>query len=51
MTTVTYDVMIHATVEIDADELIDETAREIIDSRIRINGYGVECHDMDISAE
>lgn len=52
MTTVTYDVVIHLTVDIDADELIDECAREIIDQRLgAIGGYGSVVHDVDISAE
>ena len=52
MTTVRNDVVVHMTVEIDADELIDECARDIVDSRLgSIGGYGTEVHDVDITAE
>ena len=52
MTTVTYDVIVHLTIDIDADELIDETARDIINQRVDFDAvYGAVCHDVDISAE
>ncbi len=52
MTTVRYDVVVHMTVEIEADELIDECARDIIDNRLdSIGGYGSQVHDIDITAE
>lgn len=50
MTTVTYDIVIYATIDIDADELIDECARDIVDQRVHGSLGGVEIHDTDISA-
>ena len=50
MSTVTYDVIIHMTIDIDADELIEECARDIIDSRVNTDIYGAYVCDVDISA-
>ena len=51
MTTVTYDVVVHLSIAIDADELIDETARDIISQRVDFDIYDGIVHDVDISAE
>tara|TARA_B100001175_G_scaffold313011_1_gene319946 strand:+ start:1923 stop:2075 length:153 start_codon:yes stop_codon:yes gene_type:complete len=48
MTTVTYDVVVHMTVEVDADDLIEDSARTLIESNI--DGIGqADIHEIDIT--
>jgi len=48
MTTVTYDVVVHMTVEVDADDLIEDSARTLIESNI--DGIGMaDIHEIDIT--
>lgn len=48
MTTVTYDVVVSMTIEIDADDLIDESARSVIECSLDYAG-NVDLHDFDIT--
>ena len=49
MTTVTYDVVVQMTVDVDADDLIEDSARSLIESNI--DGIGQDdIHDIEISA-
>ncbi len=49
MTTVTYDVVVQMTVTVDADDLIEDSARSLIESNI--DGIGMaDIHDIEISA-
>lgn len=48
MTTVTYDIVIEATIEVDAEDLIEESAREIIESACDEIGTA-DIHDIRIS--
>jgi len=48
MTTVTYDVVIHATIDVDADDLIEDSARSLIESNI--DGMGqADIHEVEIT--
>tara|TARA_Y100000592_G_scaffold70702_1_gene109959 strand:+ start:219 stop:380 length:162 start_codon:yes stop_codon:yes gene_type:complete len=47
MTTVTYDIVINATIEVDAEQLIEESAREIIESACDEMGQA-DIHDIQI---
>lgn len=49
MTTVTYDVVLSMTVEVDADDLIEESARSLIESCADDIGMA-DIHDIEISA-
>ena len=49
MTTVTYDVVVQMTVTVDAEDLIEESARSLIECNI--DGIGMaDIHDIEISA-
>ena len=48
MTTVTYDVEVSMTIEIDAVDLIDEAARDIIKGSVDDIG-AAEIHSLDIT--
>ena len=47
--TVTYDVVVSMTIEIDADDLIDESARDILECSLDYAG-NVDLHDFDITS-
>ena len=47
MTTVTYDIVINATIEIEAEELIEDSAREIIESACDEMGQA-DIHEIQI---
>lgn len=53
MTVVTYNVVIHTTIDIDAEDLIDECARDIVESCVDdMNARAaVTVHDIDIEVE
>jgi hypothetical protein len=49
MTTVTYDVVVQMTVEVDAEDLIEDSARSLIE--MHIDGIGIaDIHEIEISA-
>ncbi len=48
MTTVTYDIVINATIEIEAEDLIEDSAREIIENACDEMGQA-DIHDIEIS--
>ena len=50
MTVVTYNVVIHASIDIDAEDLIEESAREIIENCVE-DICTASIHDIDISVE
>jgi hypothetical protein len=50
MTVVTYNVVIHASIDIDAEDLIEESAREIIENSVE-DIVTTNIHDIDISVE
>ena len=47
MTTVTYDIVINATIEIEAEELIEDSARQIIENACDEMGQA-DIHDIQI---
>lgn len=48
MSTVTYDVVIHMTVDVEAYDLIEDSARSLIESNI--DGMGqADIHEVEIS--
>tara|TARA_R110002020_G_scaffold320013_3_gene536030 strand:- start:893 stop:1045 length:153 start_codon:yes stop_codon:yes gene_type:complete len=49
MTTVTYDVVVQMTVEVEAEDLIEDSARSLIESGIDCIGMA-DIHDIEISA-
>jgi hypothetical protein len=52
MSTVTYSVFIHATINIDAEDLIENSAREIIENSVDDISTGeVAIHDIEIEVE
>jgi len=48
MTTVTYDVVINMTVEVEADDLIEDSARTLIESGIDCIGMA-DIHEVEIT--
>lgn len=49
MTTVTYDVVVQMTVTVDADDLIEDSARSLIEGNI--DGIGMaDIHEIEITA-
>ena len=49
MTTVTYDVVVQMTVTVDAEDLIEDSARSLIECNI--DGIGMaDIHDIEITA-
>ena len=51
MTTVTYSVVISTSIDIDAEDLIENSAREIIENRVDEMTAEVTVHDIDIEVE
>ena len=52
MTVVTYSVVINTTIDIDAEDLIEECARDIIENCVdEMTRAAVTVHDIDIEVE
>ena len=49
MTTVAYDVVVNMTVEVDADDLIEDSARSLIECSIDEIGMA-DIHDIEITS-
>lgn len=49
MSTVAYDVVVNMTIEIDADDLIDESARDVIECSLDYAG-NIDIHHFDITS-
>ena len=48
MTTVAYDVVVNMTVEVEAEDLIEDSARSLIESSVDIIGMA-DIHDIEIT--